>query len=89
MQSKVALSIHNRWGQMVAYAGRAIASEQPKYKLPTGFHKSWSRLDLPTHWKPRPQAACRLEHRTSLHRRHQVQHIALGLAAEALEGILA
>src|SRR5262249_35244337 len=31
---------HNEGGELVAYAGRAIDDSEPKYKLPSGFHKS-------------------------------------------------
>jgi DNA primase len=39
MQGRVVIPIHNPRGELVAYAGRAINGEQPKYKLPTGFRK--------------------------------------------------
>jgi DNA primase len=40
MQGRVMIPIHNESGQLVAYAGRALGDEEPKYKLPAGFRKS-------------------------------------------------
>lgn len=40
MNGKVVVPIHNEKGELVAYAGRAIDGSEPKYKLPSGFHKS-------------------------------------------------
>lgn len=40
MQGRVVIPIHNQAGELVAYAGRTIDGSEPKYKLPTGFHKS-------------------------------------------------
>jgi DNA primase len=34
------IPIHDHAGQLVAYAGRSIAGEEPRYRLPTGFRKS-------------------------------------------------
>lgn len=40
MQGRIVIPIHNPRGELVAYAGRAVGSGEPKYKLPIGFHKS-------------------------------------------------
>lgn len=40
MSGRVVIPIHNETGELIAYAGRAIDSAEPKYKLPAGFHKS-------------------------------------------------
>jgi len=40
MQGRVAIPIHNSAYQLVAYAGRSIQGEEPKYRFPPGFHKS-------------------------------------------------
>jgi DNA primase len=44
MHGRVVIPIHNRRGELVAYAGRWPGKEPPegegKYKLPPGFHKS-------------------------------------------------
>jgi DNA primase len=40
MRGRIVIPIHNPRGELVAYAGRAINSSGPKYKLPTGFRKS-------------------------------------------------
>ena len=36
----IAIPIHNERAELVAYAGRAINDSEPRYRLPTGFHKS-------------------------------------------------
>jgi DNA primase len=43
MQGRVVIPIHNPRGELVAYAGRAVNGERPKYRLPAGFRK---RLEL-------------------------------------------
>jgi DNA primase len=40
MSSRLVIPISNERGELVAYAGRAIDSAEPKYKLPAGFKKS-------------------------------------------------
>jgi DNA primase len=40
MQGRVAIPVHNKAYQLVAYAGRSIQGEEPKYRFPPGFHKS-------------------------------------------------
>jgi len=39
MSGRVVIPIRNEDGELVAYAGRAIGNEEPKYKLPAGFYK--------------------------------------------------
>jgi DNA primase len=39
MSGRIVIPIHNVRGDIVAYAGRAIDQQLPKYKLPAGFHK--------------------------------------------------
>lgn len=39
MQGRVVIPIHNPRGELVAYAGRAVNGERPKYRLPAGFRK--------------------------------------------------
>jgi DNA primase len=39
MQGRVVIPIHNPRGELVAYAGRAVHGERPKYRLPAGFGK--------------------------------------------------
>lgn len=46
MSGRVVIPIHNRQGELVAYAGRAINGRMPKYKLPGGFHKSLELYNL-------------------------------------------
>lgn len=37
---RIAIPIHNESGELIAYAGRSISDEDPKYKLPARFQKS-------------------------------------------------
>lgn len=46
MSGRVVIPIHNGKGELVAYAGRAIDAIEPKYKLPSGFHKSIELFNL-------------------------------------------
>ena len=40
MAGRIAIPIHDNRGRLVAYAGRSIDEEQPKYQFPRGFSKS-------------------------------------------------
>jgi DNA primase len=40
MHERVVIPVHNKAHQLVAYAGRSIHAEEPKYRFPPGFHKS-------------------------------------------------
>ncbi len=40
MQGRIVIPIHNKDYQLVAYAGRSMQGEEPKYRLPPGFHKN-------------------------------------------------
>jgi DNA primase len=40
LRGRVVIPIHNEAGQLVAYAGRAIDGQEPKYRFPAGFRKS-------------------------------------------------
>lgn len=46
MSGRVVIPIHNGQGDLVAYAGRAVGCEKPKYKLPTNFRKSLELFNL-------------------------------------------
>jgi len=46
MSGRIVIPIHNGRGEIVAYAGRALDDRVPKYKLPTGFHKSLELFNL-------------------------------------------
>ncbi len=46
MSGRIVIPIHNGCGEIVAYAGRALDDRVPKYKLPTGFHKSLDLFNL-------------------------------------------
>jgi DNA primase len=46
MSGRIVIPIHNGRGEIVAYAGRALGDRVPKYKLPTGFHKSLELFNL-------------------------------------------
>lgn len=40
MSNRIVIGIHNAQGELVAYAGRSIDNAEPRYKFPSGFHKS-------------------------------------------------
>jgi Toprim domain-containing protein/DNA primase-like protein len=46
MSGRVVIPIHNGQGDLVAYAGRAVGDEKPKYKLPANFRKSLELFNL-------------------------------------------
>jgi len=46
MQNRIVIPIHNVEGDLVAYAGRAIDGSEPRYKFPSGFHKSLEVFNL-------------------------------------------
>jgi len=46
MRGRCVIPIHNRRGELVAYAGRSIDGSEPKYKFPAGFHKSLELFNL-------------------------------------------
>jgi DNA primase len=40
MRNRIVIPIHNQRGQVIAYCGRAIHGEEPRYKFPAAFQKS-------------------------------------------------
>jgi DNA primase len=46
LSGRIAIPIRNRRGEIVAYAGRALDGELPKYKLPAGFRKGLELFNL-------------------------------------------
>jgi len=40
MSGRVVFPIHDEWGRLVAYAGRALDGSAPRYRFPAGFYKS-------------------------------------------------
>jgi DNA primase len=46
MQNRIVVPIHNRDGELVGYAGRSIDGSEPRYKFPSGFHKSLELYNL-------------------------------------------
>jgi len=46
MQGRFVIPIQNANGELVAYAGRSIDGTEPRYKFPTGFHKSLELFNL-------------------------------------------
>jgi DNA primase len=46
MHDRIVIPIHNSNGELVAYAGRSIDGSEPRYKFPTGFHKSLELYNL-------------------------------------------
>jgi DNA primase len=46
MHDRIVIPIHNKLGELVAYAGRSIDGSEPRYKFPAGFHKSLELFNL-------------------------------------------
>jgi len=46
MHDRIVIPIHNRTGELIAYAGRLIDGSEPRYKFPAGFHKSLELFNL-------------------------------------------
>jgi DNA primase len=46
MNGRIVIPIRNPSGEIVAYAGRALDSRSPKYKLPAGFRKAWELFNI-------------------------------------------
>lgn len=46
LQNRVVFPIHDDKGVLVAYAGRAIGQDEPRYKFPAGFRKSLVLFNL-------------------------------------------
>jgi DNA primase len=40
MSNRIVIGIHNARAELVAYTGRSIDNSEPRYKFPSGFHKS-------------------------------------------------
>jgi len=39
MQGRIAIPIHDDQGRLVAYCGRALGADAPRYRFPGGFQK--------------------------------------------------
>jgi DNA primase len=46
LRGRIVIPIHDEHGELIAYAGRAIDSHEPKYRFPTGFRKSLVLFNL-------------------------------------------
>ena len=46
LRGRIVIPIHNERGQLIAYAGRAVDHQEPKYRLPAGFRKSDTLFNL-------------------------------------------
>ena len=46
MEGRIVFPIHNLKGELVAFVGRALKDDGPRYKLPPGFHKSHEIYNL-------------------------------------------
>ena len=56
LSGRVVIPIQNQDGDLIAYAGRAVDGQQPKYKLPPAFRKSGELFNL--HRATRLQCRC-------------------------------
>jgi hypothetical protein len=46
LRGRIVIPIHNASGELIAYAGRAIDGQEPKYRFPVGFRKSLVLFNL-------------------------------------------
>ena len=46
LRRRIVIPIHNQSGELIAYAGRAIDNQEPKYRFPAGFRKSLVLFNL-------------------------------------------
>jgi DNA primase len=46
LRGRIVMPIHDADGEPVAYAGRALEGQEPKYRFPTGFRKSLMLFNL-------------------------------------------
>ena len=46
MEGRLAIPIHNRAGELVAYTGRATGGEEPAYLYPDGFDRAQEVFNL-------------------------------------------
>jgi DNA primase len=46
MRGRIVIPIHNARAELIAYAGRAIDGQEPKYRFPAGFRKSLVLFNL-------------------------------------------
>ena len=46
LRGRIVIPIHDEYGALIAYAGRAIDGQEPKYRFPTGFRKSLVLFNL-------------------------------------------
>jgi len=46
LRGRIVIPIHNASGELIAYAGRTIDGQEPKYRFPSGFRKSLVLFNL-------------------------------------------
>ncbi|MCA1559924.1 MAG: toprim domain-containing protein [Acidobacteria bacterium] len=46
LRGRIVIPIHDDHGDLIAYVGRAIGNEEPKYRFPAGFKKSHVLFNL-------------------------------------------
>ena len=46
LSGRIVIPIHNAAGELIAYAGRAIDGQEPRYRFPAGFRKSLVLFNL-------------------------------------------
>lgn len=46
LRGRVVIPVHDEHGALIAYAGRAVDGQHPKYRFPTGFRKSLVLFNL-------------------------------------------
>jgi len=61
LRGRIVIPIHNEAGELVAYAGRAIDGQEPKYRFPAGFRKSLVLFNLHRAIGPKPRTVVVVE----------------------------
>jgi DNA primase len=46
LRGRIVIPVHNERGELVAYVGRALGDDEPKYRFPVGFRKSQVLFNL-------------------------------------------
>lgn len=55
MQGRIAIPIHDAQGRLVAYCGRALGADVPRYRFPAGFQKAQVLFNYHRAWATREQ----------------------------------
>jgi DNA primase len=74
LRGRIVIPIHNEYGELVAYSGRAIDEAEPKYRLPAGFRKSHVLFNLHRAIQSRDRTLILVEGFFDTFKTHQAGH---------------